>query len=74
MNSDDFLCTRIAQISEAVIRQDWGRAYELIEEWESDDRLQSSPNREFLDSIPHDGWEVDDGSGLQFEDLSQCLS
>lgn len=41
MNHDDFLCTRISQITESVIRKDWGRAYELIEEWEADDRLST---------------------------------
>lgn len=74
MEPNDFLCTRISQITESVIRKDWGRAYELIEEWESDDRLSTSPNRELLNLIPHDGWEVDDGSGLQFEELGECFN
>jgi hypothetical protein len=62
MNPDELLIARINLITEAVVRQDWGRAYELIEEWESDDRLFTSSNRELLDSIPYDGWEVVDSA------------
>lgn len=74
MNNEDFLVTRLSQITEVVVRKNWGRAYELIEEWESDDRLSTSPNRELLDSIPYDGWEVVEGAGLQFGELGECFN
>ncbi|HBE17071.1 MAG TPA: hypothetical protein DDW51_05530 [Cyanobacteria bacterium UBA11367] len=74
MNSNDFLVTRLNQITEVVVQKNWGRAYELIEEWESDDRLSTSPNYSLLNSIPHEGWEVADNPGIQFEDLRECFN
>jgi hypothetical protein len=74
MNPNDLLAARISLITESVIHKDWGRAYTLIEEWESDDRLSHSPNKKHLDSIPHDGWEIADGAGIEFEELGECFN
>ena len=74
MNPNDLLAARISLITESVIHKNWGRAYELIEEWESDDRLFTSPNRELLDSIPCDGWEIVDSTGIESEELGECFT
>lgn len=73
MNPDELLIARINLITEAVVRQDWSRAYTLIEEWEADGLFPSS-NRELLDSIPCDGWKVVDSAGIESEELDKCFN
>jgi hypothetical protein len=64
MNPNDLLAARISLITESVIHKDWGRARDLIEEWELDER-----STEPLDHSPND-----DIPGLQFGELAECFN